>query len=173
MLNIPNEFSLACYGKLMAELAASGYFLTPFQGNSETEVGTPKLFLRHDVDVDLDAALTLARFEKLQNIQASYFFLLRGPFYNVLSDRAETIVNQIHKCGHDVALHFDLSIYDSDFESAVISEIDCLARFFPYTHRKIFSVHKPSSISSGQRLSLPNLENVSSESLFGRPVQYI
>jgi len=173
MLNIPRQFSLAHYGELIAEFAARGYSLAQFQVNSQAETGSPKLFLRHDVDVDLNAALTLARFEKLQNIQASYFFLLRGPFYNVLSEKGETIVNEIHECGHDVALHVDLSLYDGNLETAVMNEIDCLARLFPYINRNIFSVHKPATISIGQQLSIWNLENVSSETLFGRAVEYV
>src|SRR5260221_2535090 len=105
MTNRAMEFSLASYGELISDFVTSGYSLTRFASKSDAGTNPQQLFLRHDVDIDLNAALTMARFEKLKQFQATYFFLLRCPFYNLLSKRAEAILNQIHECGHDVALH--------------------------------------------------------------------
>lgn len=166
-------FSVGSFAALISDFVTSGYSLTRFTAKSDKDTKAPRLFLRHDVDIDLNAALTMARFEKLQGFQATYFFLLRCPFYNLLGERAETIVNQIHDCGHDVALHIDLSIYKEGYEHAVLREVDCLLKFFPYANSKIFSVHRPATISPDKKISIQNLENVSSRTLYARPVDYV
>ena len=41
--------------------------------------------LRHDIDFDTSLALQMAKIEKIKNIKANYFFLLRDDFYDLFS----------------------------------------------------------------------------------------
>lgn len=77
---------------------------------------TPKpLLLRHDVDLSADCALRMARIEAEAGITASYFFLVSGGFYNLITSSNRSIPREIRKMGHEIGLHFeDASTFKED-----------------------------------------------------------
>lgn len=69
------------------------------------------VLLRHDVDWSPRNALETARIEAERGIEATYFFLLTSPFYNLFHRPNRRIVSEIQSLGHDVGLHFSTHQY--------------------------------------------------------------
>ena len=71
----------------------------------------PLLILRHDIDVDLEAAVRMSSLEKELGIHSTYFFMVSCPLYNVFSAKGIEQVRQILAAGHHFGLHFDCAVY--------------------------------------------------------------
>ena len=63
--------------------------------------------LRHDVDSDPEAALTIAEIEAEEGVRATYFLMLRSPVYNLFGRENQQLVEQIAGLGHAIGLHYD------------------------------------------------------------------
>ena len=94
-------FDLAHYAEILDAAKAGGYRFAFF--DREPEPGT--IVLRHDVDLSLDAALTIARLEADADVAASYFLMTRSEFYNLDSASGYAAVAQLRELGHRVGLH--------------------------------------------------------------------
>jgi hypothetical protein len=108
-------FDLAHYRELLDAAKAGGYRYARF--NTTPRAGD--LFLRHDVDLSLDAALRLAEVESEAGAQATYFLMTRSVFYNLGSVEGERALARLRELGHYVGHH------------AVNPNIDLDARFDP------------------------------------------
>ena len=75
------DFTLAHYRELLE--AADDYEWATF----DREPRAGDLFLRHDVDLSLEAALAMARIEHERGARASYFLMTESRFYNLDSNR--------------------------------------------------------------------------------------
>lgn len=64
-------------------------------------------FLRHDIDLDLQAALPVAEMESRLGITASYLVMTTSPTYDLLSTASRKIVEEISAFGHEIGLHAD------------------------------------------------------------------
>jgi hypothetical protein len=95
------DFSLRHYEELLDAAAAGGYRWAGF--DHEPEPGD--LFLRHDVDLSLSAALTLARVEHTHGAHATYFLMPESVFYNLASFEGRAAVDELRSLGHAVGLH--------------------------------------------------------------------
>lgn len=62
---------------------------------------------RHDVEFEPDIALKMAQIECDEKVQATYFFQLHSPLYNVLDPHYKKVFRDIKNLGHCVGLHFD------------------------------------------------------------------
>jgi len=137
------SFSLAGYSHLLSALKDRGYLFCGYEEiDSRLAEERPFVVLRHDIDISLRPALELARIEHEHGIQATYFVLLRSPFYNVLSRANTEIMHQIHHYGHQIATHLDLTAYDNDCARALM-EVEVFAKFYPYIDTRIVSLHSP------------------------------
>ena len=86
-------FELEHYRELLDAARAGGYRFAFF----DREPAPGDLLLRHDVDLSLDAALTLAELEAEASAHATYFLMTRSVFYNLASpDRKSTRLNSSH-----------------------------------------------------------------------------
>ena len=81
--------------------AASGYRFVHF----DHEPQTGELFLRHDVDLSLSAAVRLAELEAAHDASATYFLMTRSVFYNLASEEGEQTLERLRALGHRVGLH--------------------------------------------------------------------
>lgn len=121
--------------------------------NSINELGHCKLFknwdgsncflLRHDVDFDLRNAVDLAKIEAEVGICSTFFVLTSCRTYNVLNIDNRKILREIIELGHEIALHFDPSIYDYDLQNAAKEEAKILSFACDYQVKSI-SLHNPS-----------------------------
>jgi hypothetical protein len=94
-------FDLNHYGELLDAAKAGGYRFAFF----DHEPAAGDLLLRHDVDLSLDAALTLAELEAGADAQATYFLMTRSVFYNLGSPEGESALARLRELGHRVGLH--------------------------------------------------------------------
>jgi hypothetical protein len=94
------SFDLDHYGELL-DAAKSRYRFVHF--DHEPEVGD--IFLRHDVDLSLDAALELAQLEHDAGATATYFLMTRSVFYNLASPEGERAIARLRELGHAVGHH--------------------------------------------------------------------
>lgn len=62
---------------------------------------------RHDVEFEPDLALKMATIENELGVQATYFFQLHSPYYNIVDSHYRKVFHQIKNLGHHVGLHFD------------------------------------------------------------------
>jgi hypothetical protein len=69
--------------------------------------------LRHDVDYSPAAALVLADQEASRGVRASYFLLLNGDYYNLLSPEHATFGSRLAAMGHEIGLHYDVKFLDA------------------------------------------------------------
>jgi hypothetical protein len=95
------SFDLVHYRELLEAAKAGGYRFAPFgDGPAQGD-----LFLRHDVDLALDAALRLAEVEADAGAQATYFLMTQSVFYNLGSREGTAAISRLRDLGHWVGLH--------------------------------------------------------------------
>jgi len=108
-------FDLRHYRELLEAAKAGGYRFAFF----DREPRPGDLFLRHDVDLSLDAAVRLAELEADAGAAATYFLMTRSVFYNLASHEGERTLERLRELGHRVGHH------------AVYPRIDLDDRFDP------------------------------------------
>ena len=110
-------FDLDHYRELLEAAKAGGYDWGRF--DSEPKVGD--LFLRHDVDLSLEAALTMARLEHELGAHATYFLMRESVFYNLDSALGRDAIAELRDLGHAVALHaiYPRAVKDERFDAVV------------------------------------------------------
>jgi hypothetical protein len=94
--------------RLMAKVS-SQYALETLARAPEVLSGdraTRTAFLRHDVDVSLERARTLAELEQSWGVRATYHVMLSCPFYDVSEARSRAHLAAIRACGHEIGLHY-------------------------------------------------------------------
>ncbi len=139
-------FSLAAYGRLLDALRYRGYAIVDYE---EAEPAKPQLILRHDVDVCVQNALTMAEYEAAQAIRSTYFVLLRSPLYNLLSPENLKALQTIAGLGHRVGLHFDATLYRAEaYQDAIARECEALENLSGTTV-DIISFHRPAQALLG------------------------
>jgi hypothetical protein len=124
-------FDLDHYRELLESAKAGGYRFAFF----DREPAAGDLLLRHDVDLSLDAALTLAELEAEADAAATYFLMTRSVFYNLASVEGEHALSRLRELGHRVGLH------------AVYPRLDLDDRFDP-----VVAWHNPDPEFMGERI---------------------
>ena len=110
-------FDLAHYRELLRGAHAGGY---RFAGFDETPA--PGLFfLRHDVDLSLDAALAMAEVEAEEDATATYLLMTESVFYNLASSEGVAAIARLRELGHRVGLHavYPNAVLDDRFDAVV------------------------------------------------------
>ena len=95
------EFSLEHYRDLLDAGKQGGYRFSSFDRVPQDG----DLFLRHDVDLSLDAALQLAELEAAAEVTATYFLMTQSVFYNLSSSEGVRAINRLRELGHGIGLH--------------------------------------------------------------------
>ncbi len=141
-----DAFTYENYGRILDLLSAGRRNLT-FAEHSELATG-PFFILRHDVDLDLDAAVRMAELEAAQNLHATYFILLSNDYYNVLSPGNGALVRRIAELGHEVGLHYDIGAMSGSGSDDIVCLLQMQANLLGHlAGRTVVSVsmHNPSS----------------------------
>ena len=95
------SFDLHHYGELLEAARAGGYRFAHFgEGPAAGD-----LFLRHDIDLSLDAALRMAELEHELGATATYFLMTESVFYNLASTEGKEAIDRLRALGHRVGLH--------------------------------------------------------------------
>ena len=109
------DFSLEHYREILRAAGEGGYRFA-FFGSPPSE---GDLFLRHDVDLSLEAALDMAELETDEGVATTDLLMTRSVFYNLASHEGERAIARLRELGHQVGLH------------AVHPEVELDARFDP------------------------------------------
>jgi hypothetical protein len=94
-------FDLDHYAELLDAAKTGGYRFAAFGDGPDDG----DLFLRHDVDLSLDAALTMARRESAAGAMATYFLMTESVFYNLSSAEGVAAIDELRQLGHRIGLH--------------------------------------------------------------------
>jgi hypothetical protein len=94
-------FDLGHYRELLDAASEGGY--RPAFFDETPEEG--RIFLRHDVDLSLDAALQMAVVEADAGVAATYFLMTESVFYNLASPEGVSALERLRGLGHRIGLH--------------------------------------------------------------------
>ena len=128
------------YKDFINEFLLNGYRVVMFDSFDASKKN--QLILRHDIDFDIKAAYEIAVIEHELNVKSTFFFLLRGDFYNLINSENYDLVKKIESLGHKISLHYDIEIYTNP-QKELIAEIKIFEDFFN-TKIDIISIHRPS-----------------------------
>ena len=105
------------YRDLLAAVAAGGYRYSWF--GEDPEPG--RLFLRHDVDLTLEAAVRMAELEAELGVTATYLLMTESVFYNLASREGVEALAALRDLGHRIGLHavYPNAALDERFEPIV------------------------------------------------------
>ena len=95
------SFELEHYREILEAARAGGYRFAYFGNDPERG----DLFLRHDVDLSLEAALVMAEVEAELEAQATYLLMTESVFYNLASAEGVSAIARLRELGHAVGLH--------------------------------------------------------------------
>lgn len=95
------RFDLEHYVEILDAAKAGGYRFTTF--------GEPPargdIFLRHDIDLSLDAALRMAELEAELEVVTTYLLMTESVFYNLASSEGADAIARLRELGHSVGQH--------------------------------------------------------------------
>lgn len=94
-------FDLPHYRELLEAARSGGYRFAFFDGDPRPG----DLLLRHDVDLSLEAALTVAELEAEEGARATYFLMTESIFYNLAAPPGVRALERLRELGHRVGLH--------------------------------------------------------------------
>ena len=137
-------FTLAEYEELLL-LAKSHY---AFVSYADYQKHTKGIFWRHDIDLSVHAALSLAQIEARHGIHATYFVHLHSPYYHFYEKIITDKLKEILGMGHHLGLHYSPAFYGEaklfrDHGADKIElEKEIIEKVFN-THCQVFSYHNP------------------------------
>jgi len=168
-----NFWSLDEYGEMLSFLLNKGYEFKQFDGGIINSSGT--VYLRHDIDLCLSRALTMARFEKQLGISSTYYIMVRGAFYTLNDFNSIKVIEEIVKLGHTIGLHFDFSLVTNETESAIkeqiLSESEMLSTIVGEPITSI-SFHRPISLEFFKEFYIEGLTHTY-EARFIEKLEYV
>ncbi len=166
--NLETMNDLGSYQQMLLTFLDRGY-----QPVSFPEYSQPKgqLILRHDIDFDTHFALQCAQVESELGVRATYFFLMRSNFYNLLSKQDFENINQIKALGHTISIHFDPTIYEEQFHQGLKFEVQLFELYFN-TRVEIISLHRPTTFFLNYDYPIDNIEHTYQSKYF-KDIQYI
>ena len=142
------RFDLEHYAEILGAAQVGGYRFATFGHDPERG----DLFLRHDVDLSLAAAVTMAELEAAHDVRTTYLLMTESVFYNLASSEGVSAIARLRELGHAVGLH------------AVHPNVELDARFDP-----VVSWHNPRAEYMSE--TIPGAINVYAEPYFA-PATY-
>ena len=137
------DFSFNHYRRILELIKEKGYTSTFF----DEEIDGKQIIIRHDVDLDLDAALEISKIESELGIKATYFIWLGAPFYNIFENRYKNVIKEIIEGGHEIGVHYDETSHKCTSKDELIEYIDkeskILKTYFNIDVKTV-SFHRPS-----------------------------
>lgn len=99
------DFTFDNYKRLIQQAKVKGFHFILHK--DEYVADRKDVIWRHDVEFEPDYALKMAQIEHEEGVEATYFFQLHSPYYNVMDPHYREVFHQIKDMGHCVGLHFD------------------------------------------------------------------
>lgn len=166
------EFSLNSYRILLERALKAGYVFKDFNNDIHNyNLNSAICLLRHDIDVDLEAAYKMAKIEYELGVKATYFVMLQSPVYNLLSRWNLNFVNKILDLGHSIGLHYDhgfdtkIQFTESQTRQNIDFQANYLTNLFSQEINTV-SFHQPNRVILEQHLKLNRYINTYDKSIF-------
>jgi len=140
------SFELGHYREILEAAHAGGYRFQRFGEGLERG----DLFLRHDIDLSLAAAVQMAELEADLGVATTYLLMTESVFYNLASSEGVAAIARLRELGHAVGLH------------AVYPNVQLDDRF-----DGVVSWHNPNS--EYMSVEIPGAVNVYAEPYFSPP----
>lgn len=148
------------YKTMVGSLLDAGYSFAEFtQAESLLVEKKPFVLMRHDIDMSLPKALSLAKIENELGVSSTFFVMLRTRHYNLFSREGTDTVNEILSLGHNLGLHFDCASYPEnlgvdELAEACNHEVEVLHKWFKCSVG-VVSYHRPNEtvLSGNSKLS--------------------
>lgn len=124
------DFSLRHFEEILS-LVGERYRALAICEWTEVGKGSPRVFIRHDVDHSLRLATQMARIEARRGVCATYFIQLHSDLYPAASPAGAAMVRELVDLGHEVGLHYDTGYYSSaerDLNAAFEADLALLSR---------------------------------------------
>ncbi|WP_421782429.1 hypothetical protein [Kiloniella litopenaei] len=135
-------FNLESYTTLLKAFLKTEYEFVDYK---EVCANRRHIVLRHDVDMDIAAALMIAKIENDLEISSTYFFLIRSNLYNPMTQENTASIKEILRLGHRVELHLDTTLYGDaleDIEAGAEYECNVLSKITG-NEVSFISFHRP------------------------------
>lgn len=159
------DFSFNHYREILTLVKEKGYQSTFFN----EEIEGKQIIIRHDIDLDLDAALEMAKIESELGMKAIYFIWISSPFYNIFENRYKDIIRKIVELGHEIGLHYDETSRECNSKEELISYIDKeseIIKIYFNLDIKTVSFHRPSQYILNSDLTCGKYINTYSKKFF-------
>ena len=101
MTGLQKTFSFDVYRSLIRRFIEREYRVVPLIDTSRTH----SLILRHDVEIELEAAARMAAVESDMGVVATYFVALSSPMFGTESAAFSRAIAAIAGCGHSLGIH--------------------------------------------------------------------
>jgi hypothetical protein len=149
------EFSLDAYRSVITGFAEAGYAFLPFDEAEADPAADNAVYLRHDVDFDLEAAVEMARANRALGVSGCFFLLPRHNLYNLASPDSIACIGQILHAGQTIGLHFALppnGMEDVDtIHGAIAEELGLIETLTGFAPLPVMSWHNPANMQSDYR----------------------
>ena len=109
--------------------------------------GENAILLRHDIDIDIEAADRLSRIEERTGIRSTFFVCISNHHYNPATAGNRRILKNIVSRGCEIGLHFDPMAYKNDPEEHLPSHARTESEFLETLcgcEVRSISLHNPS-----------------------------
>jgi len=67
-----------------------------------------QLFLRHDIDISIKAAIPIAKIEHDMGIKSTYMLIPTSKLYDITNTEEKNDIQTLLALGHEVSLHYDI-----------------------------------------------------------------
>jgi hypothetical protein len=108
--NISEDFTYKFYRNILSVIKNKyePHFFFEAEKVIKSADGNPKIFIRHDVDLDLKRAVNIAKIEKEAKINSCYMIMTNCPFYSLKKKTNRLLLLEFIKLGHEIGLHFNV-----------------------------------------------------------------
>jgi hypothetical protein len=106
-----DDFSYNFYSDIIGFCNEIGHII-PLNKYDSSTLNEISFIWRHDIDISLDYALTMAKIEAEQGISSTYMIIPDSPLYNIQDAENRKILCKMLEMGHEIALHFDIETAD-------------------------------------------------------------
>jgi hypothetical protein len=138
-------------------------------GNENTSRMGKVVYMRHDIDLNLNYACKLAELECQLGVTSSYFMMLEADTYNLFSPQNRDKARAIISLGHDVGLHFvpPINLSLDELCSRVKQEVEILS-YLLGSQVSCFSIHRPAAGILSSEFCPQGLINTYSHNYFAK-----
>ena len=156
------------YEAFLGMFQKKGYAIEPLISGELSANGV--IYLRHDIDFDVELALEMARIEARLGVRATYFMMLTSDSYNLFSAKNAACVEEIKALGHKISIHFDPVRYE-DFETGLSQEIASFQVFFK-SEIDLISLHRPNDFFLSHDEAIIGIEHTY-QSKYLKDIKYV